>query len=131
MDTQSQRPRILLIEDDPFLLDLFVNELRQWEFEVTIARTGEEGIEQFDAVNPDLIVADIILPDINGLEALRRIRRKPGGYETKAIILSNIADLTSQDEAKRLGVLDYIVKTNFSLPEVAEKIRSLLEKKEA
>lgn len=124
---QEQKSKILLIEDDLFMIDLLVKELNVFKYDIEIAKTGAEGVEKFRSFKPDLILLDIILPDLNGLEALRQIRREAEGHETKVLVLSNISETTDIEEAKRLGVVGYIVKANFSLTEIINKIRQILE----
>lgn len=120
--------KILLIEDDLFMIDLLIKELNIFKYDIEIAKTGTEGVEKFRSFKPDLILLDIILPDLNGLEALRQIRREPEGRETKVLVLSNISETMDIEEAKRLGVVGYMVKANFSLTEIINKIRQVLEK---
>ena len=122
------KPKILLIEDDLFMIDLLVKELNVFNYDIEIAKTGTEGVEKFRSFKPDLILLDIILPDLNGLEALRQIRRDPDGYETKVLVLSNIDEMADIEEAKRLGAAGYMVKAKFSLTEIINKIRQILEK---
>ncbi|QQG45569.1 MAG: response regulator [Candidatus Sungiibacteriota bacterium] len=122
----TENKKILLIEDDVFMVGLLVHELQEAGFEVVTAKTGVEGIKKFPEVKPDLILLDILLPDQNGFDTLRTIRRQPGGPGTKVIVLSNLAEWSDVEEAKRLGALDYLVKTNFSLEEIVEKIQSAL-----
>ena len=123
---ETSKKHILLVEDDVFMIDLLAHELAAAGFTVTIAKTGKEGVEKYDKVKPDLIVLDILLPDQDGFETLRQIRRKPEGMLAKVIILSNIAEGSNVEEARRLGVLDYLIKANLSLADIIEKIRSVL-----
>ena len=97
-------------------------------FELIAAKTGTEGITKFQEGKPDIILLDLILPDQNGFDALRQIRRVPGGAEAKVLVLSNLARESQFEEAKRLGVVDYLVKVNFSLDEVLAKINETLAK---
>lgn len=125
MDIQTKK-YVLLIEDDVFMIDLLINELITAGFEAVSAKTGKEGVEEFDKKKPDLIILDFLLPDQDGFEALRQIRRKPNGADAKVIILSNIAEGTNIEEAKRLGCVDYLVKANLSLAEIIEKVKAAL-----
>lgn len=122
----ERKPRILLIEDDVFMIDLLVQELKGAGFDTAVAKTGAEAVQKFEEEKPDLILLDVILPDQSGFETLRQIRRKPQGAETKVIVLSNIGENKDQEEARRLGAADYLVKANSSLPEIVEKVRGLL-----
>ncbi|MBI2056468.1 MAG: response regulator [Candidatus Sungbacteria bacterium] len=122
----ADKKHILLVEDDVFMIDLLANELTLAGFEVTIAKTGKEGVEKYDEAKPDLMILDILLPDQDGFETLRQIRRKPGGIDAKVIILSNIAEGPNIDEAKRLGALEYLIKANLSLADIVVKAKNAL-----
>ena len=125
---EREKPKILLVEDDVFMVDLLVRELVESGFDVAVANSGKEAAQKFGEFKPDLVLLDLILPDQSGLETLRQIRRKPRGPETKVVILSNIGEGKDMEEARRLGVVDYLVKANFSLPDIIEKVNSILEK---
>lgn len=129
VDTSSQnapKKKILLVEDDVFMVDLLTKELQQGGFDVVVAHTGTEGVQKFKEVKPDLVLLDLFLPDLNGFEVLRQIRQDEVGYTTKVVILSNASEEQNIKEAQRLGVVDYLVKANFSLPEIVEKIRGVV-----
>lgn len=126
MAEERKTPKILVVEDDLFMIDLLTRELKKASFEVVVAKTGREGVKMFSEEKPDLILLDIILPDLNGFDALREIRRMPEGHAAKVVILSNLGDESDKEEGKRLGALDYLVKANFSLPEIAEKVKEIL-----
>ena len=121
------KAKILVIEDDVFITDLLVKELTRSGFELMVATTGGDGAKKFEEFRPDLILLDMLLPDQNGLDVLRGIRRLPAGANAKVIIFSNIAEEADVQESKRLGVADYMVKANYSLPEVVERIRTVLK----
>lgn len=123
---ENKKSKVLLIEDDTFMIELLARDLETAGFEVAVAKTGTEGVEKFATAQPDLILLDLLLPDLGGFEALRQIRRHPKGPDTKVMILSNIAEGPDMEEAKRLGVIEYLVKANFTLPEIIEKIKKNL-----
>lgn len=124
--TAEQKPTVLIIEDDVFMGDLLFRALGRAGFEVVLAKTGGEGIEKFQETKPQVILLDLLLPDENGLETLRKIRRSEGGPAVKVIVLSNLSRESNFEEARRLGALDYLVKVNFSLDEIVAKVRSVL-----
>lgn len=126
MAPDSKAAKILVVEDDVFMVDLLEHELKKTGFEVVVARTGKEGVEKFRESKPDLILLDIILPDLNGLDVLREIRSGEDGVKARVVILSNLGTEADKGEAKRLGALDYLVKANFSLGEIVERIRAVL-----
>ncbi|TSC78241.1 MAG: response regulator receiver protein [Parcubacteria group bacterium Gr01-1014_33] len=117
---------IFLVEDDVFMIELFAKAAVEAGFNVENAQTGKEALEKIPLCNPDLIVLDLILPDQNGFEVLRQIRRQSGGPLRKVLILSNLYELKDIDEAKRLGAIEYLMKANTSLPEIIQKINAAL-----
>lgn len=122
----TQKKKILLVEDDVFMSELLGKALERAGFELVSAKSGGEGVKKFQEAKPDVVLLDLILPDENGFEALRQIRRAPGGPEAKVLVLSNLARESQMEEAKRLGVVDYLVKANFSLDEILAKINETL-----
>lgn len=124
----EQKKKILLIEDDTFMIELLARDLEAAGFIVSVAKTGTEGVQKFGEVGPDLILLDLLLPDLGGFEALRQIRRHPSGPQTKVMILSNIAEGPDMEEAKRLGVLEYLVKANYTLPEIVGKVQEVFSR---
>lgn len=119
-------PKILLVEDDTFMVELLTHEFFSAGFQVVVARTGTEGVTKFKEDSPDIVLLDVLLPDQNGFDTLRKIRREPGGPDMKAMFLSNLSEETDIEEAKRLGAIDYLVKANFALPEIVERVKKAI-----
>ena len=124
---EQKKSKILLVEDDVFMSELLGQALERAGFETIAAKSGSEGVKKFQETKPSLILLDLILPDESGFEALRQIRRLPGGAEVKVLVLSNLARESQIEEAKRLGATDYLVKANFSLDEILAKVRETLD----
>ena len=124
---EQKKSKILLVEDDVFMSELLGQALERAGFETIAAKSGSEGVKKFQETKPSLILLDLILPDESGFEALRQIRRLPGGAEVKVLVLSNLAREAQFEEAKRLGATDYLVKANFSLDEILAKVRETLD----
>ncbi len=125
MEVASSK-KILIVEDDTFMLELLAAELKKTGFEIMIAETGNEAVKKFKESKPDLILLDILLPDKNGLDALREIRREPEGRDAKVLVLSNFSDTPHIEEAKRLGVIDYLVKAQHVPQEIVERIKKII-----
>ena len=126
MPEEFKKPKIFVVEDDVFMMELLGNELRNAGLEIYSFQIGQAAIDNFTKLEPNIIVLDLLLPDKNGFEVLREIRRLPNGVNTKVMVLSNMAEDADKEEAKRLGVQEYLVKANYSLPEILAKIQSML-----
>ena len=126
MPQELKKQKIFLIEDDVFMVELLANELKNAGLETYSFQMGQAAIDKFTELQPNLILLDLLLPDKNGFEVLREIRRLPNGVDAKVMIISNMAEDADKDEAKRLGVQEYLVKANYSLPEILAKIQAIL-----
>lgn len=120
------KPKVLLVEDDPFMTTLLAEAFTKEEFELQIAANGVEAVKQFQDFRPDALLIDIILPQKSGLEALREIRALPGGANVPAIILSNVEEASYVSQAEQLNVKGYLIKANVQLPEIVAKVREAL-----
>ena len=125
---EETKKKILLIEDDVFMVELLAKDLQAAGFIVDTAKSGSEGVKKYEEGSPDIVLLDIMLPDQNGFDALRQIRRHSKGPSTKVVILSNVAEGQDMEEAKRLGVIEYLVKANYTLQEIVQKIKDALGK---
>lgn len=119
--------KILIVEDDPGIVDFVELELKHEGFETVVAKTGREGLEKVEQEKPDMILLDIMLPEMNGLEVLRRIRKDsniPVILETaRGETLDKINGLNS-------GADDYIAKP-FDIEELLARINAVLRRVEA
>jgi CheY-like chemotaxis protein len=118
--------KILIIEDDAFLGDVLVQKLNGEEFEVVLTRDGLEGFKKIKPFSPDLILLDIILPNMNGYEILEAKLKDPSMANIPVIIISNSGQPVEISRALALGVKDYVVKAQFDPEEVLAKVRTLL-----
>lgn len=127
-----KRKRVLVIEDDQLLNTLLMDKLSQLQLrdegiEVHLAVNAEEGISMSREIRPDLILLDIILPGMTGFDFLEQLRREESLAQTPVVILSNLSGDADKDHAKRLGVVGYLVKSNFSLEEVMTAVEEVLQ----
>ena len=122
----GKKIKILLIEDDVFMIELLSQELVRSGFDMAGARTGTEGVAKFQNEKPDMILLDLILPGEHGFDVLRAIRKMSDGAKVKVIVLSNLSENKDKEDAKRLGVIDYLVKANNELPEIIDHVRKAL-----
>lgn len=126
IESSTKKTKILVVEDDVFMIELLVKELMEAGFDVVNAKTGAETFERLKEGKPDLILLDLLLPDEHGFEVLRKIRQMPDVQDVKVMVLSNLGEARDKEEAKQLGVLDYLVKANNSLPEIISAVRKLV-----
>lgn len=120
--------RILIVEDDDFLRSLAVTKLQAEGFAMEIAATGDEGVSKIMALPPDLVILDLMLPNVSGFDILQKIRENETTKKLKVIVFSNLGEETDIKRCLDLGVSEYLVKSNFTLDELAEKIKAIIGK---
>lgn len=118
--------RILIIEDDDFLRSLAVSKLEKEGFVMETAGTGDEGLEKVLALPPDLLILDLMLPNVSGFDILKQVREHETTKKLKVIVFSNLGDESDIKQCLDLGVSEYLVKANFTLNELAEKVKILV-----
>ena len=114
--------KILLIEDEQIIVDLLQRKLTEEGYNIVLAKNGEEGIKVMKAEKPDLILLDIVMPKMGGLEVMEEMQKNPDLKRIPVIIVSNSGQPVELDRAKKLGAKDWLIKTEFDPQEVIEKV---------
>lgn len=118
--------KIAIIEDDPTISQMYRMKFEADGFEVHLAANGEIGVELVEKFHPDIILLDLQMPEMDGVEALRIIRGKDWGKTVPVIILTNLGEEESPNELRDLGVHSYIVKANLTPRQVVEKVKAAI-----
>ncbi len=124
----KKKPKILIVEDDPNLLELYTYEFKKSGFDTITAENGIQGLNQVMKEKPDLVVLDIMLPKLDGLSMLKEIRLTPGDVgRTPVVVLTAVSDEAFAEEAMRLGANEYFMKTEFMPNKKMDKIKKWLK----
>jgi len=123
----NQDKKILVVEDDQDLLSLMNKKLTDEGFSVAAVETGREALDFLEKDQPNLILLDILLPDIDGLTVLNEIATKEETKNIPVIILSNLADQGSVEQVAAIGDYEYLIKAKTDLNDVVKKIREKLK----
>jgi len=118
--------KILFIEDESTLQKTFGEILKPEGYEVIPALDGEIGLRLAKNKKPDLILLDLILPKVNGFEVLKKLKAEVETKDIPVIVLTNLEGIGDIDKAIELGATTYLVKADYSLEEVVEKIKKAL-----
>ena len=118
---------ILLIEDDPFLIDIYTTKLKESGFGVAVATDGEQAIIKVKELKPDLVILDIVLPEVDGWEILRKIKSELKLEDLKVIILSNLGQKEEVEKGINLGAVKYLIKAHYTPSQVVEEIKKVLK----
>lgn len=125
----SKKKYILIIEDERKLAFALEMQLAKEGFDIKIAWNGEEGMDEIIKQKPDIILLDLILPKLSGMDILRNIRKSENLKDLPVLIITNLVDDAVSLEADRLGVIDYLIKSNMSLSSIVELVKKYFENK--
>lgn len=121
---------ILFIEDEPTLQKRIEQALTREGYQIKNALDGEAGLRLAKSLKPELILLDIILPKKNGFEVLEELKKDPETAHIPVIILTNLESSIDVEKAIELGATTYLIKANYELGEIVEKINDILKIKE-
>lgn len=120
--------KILIAEDEEILLDVLKEKFEDENFSVSVAISGEEVIPMTKKIKPDIILLDILLPKINGIEILTQLKNNDALSNIPVIMLTNLSEDTKIKEALDIGAVDYLIKTQHPINEVIEKVNKYVLK---
>jgi len=118
---RSSAKKVLVVEDESLLRSLLVKKLKNYEFSVYEAGTGEGGIEMAQKIKPDVVLLDLMLPGADGFSVLKNIKEscQPSPI---VMIISNLSEKAEVEKSKQLGAAEYFVKAHIDLDDLAAKV---------
>lgn len=119
--------KILLIEDNEYMGRMYQNLLSLENYLVSWAKGGEEGLEKASSLKPDLILLDVIMPKINGIQVLQKLKDQEDTKNIPVVILTVIGEQDIIDKALKLGAEGYIIKSTVDLNQLISEIKSYLK----
>jgi|SRR3990167_8311831 len=124
---EKSKKKILVVEDDAMISSMYKTKFEADGFEVFIADNGASGLELAKKEMPDLIMLDVILPQLDGFAVLEQIKKDQAIKNIPVIMLTNLG--TSEDKAKgeTMGALDYFVKASLTPAQISAKIKEILK----
>lgn len=118
-------PKILLVDDDPAFTQLYSAVFQANGLDFAIAKNGSEALQMTAAERYGLILLDIMLPGINGMGLLKKLKADPQTADIPVWMITNLAEQLNKEMATSLGAEDYLVKASFTPKQVVEKIKTL------
>jgi DNA-binding response OmpR family regulator len=118
--------KIAIIEDDPTISQMYRMKFESEGFDVSLASNGRAGVELVADKRPDMILLDLQMPEMNGVDALKQIRKLPHGADTPVIVLTNLGGQEAPKEIHSLGISDYIIKADMTPRQVVDLVKQTL-----
>ncbi len=125
---KDKKTKVLIIEDDSYIMDMYKIKFEASNFEVISASDGIMGLKVLEKKKPDIILLDIIMPKMDGFSVLKEIKGNPALAEIPVILLTNLGQRENIEKGFDLGATGYIIKAHFTPSEIVKKIRDTLEK---
>ena len=122
------KAKVIWVEDDEFLNSLITRKLVSEGFDVQAALNGEEGIKLIEKDVPDVVLLDILLPEMNGYDVLEKIKSNPETKDVPVILFSNLASKEDIDKGYNLGASKFLIKSSLVPDEIVGEIEEVLKK---
>ena len=119
--------KILIVEDEDILRNAYVNVFTIEKFDVSEAANGKIAIEQIEKVKPDIVILDVLMPNMSGIEFLEKVNVARDYPKTKILVLSNLSDKDTIEHVISLGATKHLVKSSLSPGQLVETVRTLLK----
>lgn len=122
----AAKAKIAIIEDDPAIVQMYRLKFEAEGYEVKTAGDGIAGLKLIDALQPDIVLLDLMMPQMNGIDVLAQLRKNPKTKDLKVVVLTNMGDAETASKVFAMKATDYIVKAEMTPKEVSVKIKELL-----
>lgn len=119
--------KILIVEDDELMLRMYQKLFSYVGFETVVSKDGEEGLSLALSEKPKLIVLDIMMPKINGLDVLKALKENPETKNIPVVLLTNLSDDAVLTDAFRLGATGYLIKSQIANNELIDEVKQYVE----
>jgi len=120
--------KILIIEDEEMLINMYIYKFEKEGFMVEKATNGKDGIAKAKEYKPNIILLDIIMPEMDGFMVLKELKKNPSTKNSTVIMLTNLGQNEDVEKGQKLGAEDYLVKANVTPMQVVEKVKKILKK---
>src|SRR3712207_3096871 len=118
--------KIVLADDEAFIRLAYKDGLERAGYKVTVAENGADALETVKSIKPQLVLLDLIMPKMNGFEVLKAIKTDASLKDTPVVVLSNLSQVSDETEVRGLGAEDFLVKSDYSLKQIIEKVQGLV-----
>ncbi|OGY42216.1 MAG: hypothetical protein A2Y67_01725 [Candidatus Buchananbacteria bacterium RBG_13_39_9] len=124
---QTNKTKILLIEDDSFLVEMYTTKFELEGFAVVAAEDGKKGLDMIKSENPDIILLDILMPKMDGFAVLDAMKKDKEMADIPVVLLTNLGQKDDVKKGFEKGAVGYLIKAHFMPSEVVDKIKKILK----
>lgn len=125
---ENKKIKVVIIEDDSYISDMYRIKLESENFEVVIAEDGVIGLKKLETYKPDVILLDVVMPKVDGFSVLKAIKNNNDIKNIPVVMLTNLGQKDNVERGFELGASGYIIKAHFTPSEVVKKVKEILEK---
>jgi DNA-binding response OmpR family regulator len=125
--SEIEGKKVLLVEDDVFVSDVYSTRLSKEGYQVFLMNNGRDAVGWLETNIPDIVLLDIMMPYMDGIEVLKELRQKDSCKEVPVIMLTNLSEKENIREAISLGANDYLIKSHFTPSEIVTKVNVFFE----
>ena len=126
---RSATPRVLVVDDDRPVSELFQKELEKFGYQVDTANNGAEGLEKAKQFKPNLVILDMIMPKISGREFLEKLRNEKSTFAIPVMIVSHLESNYEKKKCEELGIECFLVKHQNSVSGIINQAKAIIEKR--
>jgi two-component system, response regulator len=123
------KPKILIVEDDDLLTNMYKTKFAAEGFDVITAGDGEEGLQKMKEHNLVLVIMDIMMPKLSGIQLLELAKKDSALSKIPILMLSNLGSVQQIEKAKKLGAVNFLIKANYTPNQIISYIKKMLHKK--
>jgi DNA-binding response OmpR family regulator len=123
------KAKILIIEDDRYISKMYQLKLSLEGYDVQVAENGQQGVDKVKEFMPNIILLDILMPELDGFEVLKIVKGEETTKNIPVLIMSNLGQEDHIEKGMKLGAIGYIVKSQYTPSKVVEKIKEVLGEK--
>jgi CheY-like chemotaxis protein len=128
MTNSGNQKKILIVDDEEDMREILSDKFLTCGFSVVLAKDGEEGLRMALESHPLVILLDIAMPKMDGLQMLEKLRHDEWGNNVPVVLLTNISDMQKIDEAQKLGIQEYMLKAEWKMAQIVDRVKEIINK---
>lgn len=126
MAESASQKKILIVDDEKDMREVLEEKFITCGFSVVSAENGKEGLEKSLEEHPEVILLDIMMPEMDGIEMLSRLRQDQWGQNVPVILLTNISDMRKIEEAQKMGIQEYMLKAEWKMAQIVDRVKEIV-----